>query len=158
KTDATLAAAPTEFQIQGMAAVMPAFMGALQGKDEQGRRWLRIMLRARERQQAQQKRQLIDEVTRVAQASFQPAANDQAPAAEVTGFFVLLTRLIQSLLRDQWSSFAITVAGVAVMLLIAFRSIRWTLIALVPNALPILMVMGLLGWLGLKINMGAAMI
>jgi len=44
------------------------------------------------------------------------------------------------------------------MLLIAFRSIRWTLIALVPNALPILMVMGLLGWLGLKINMGAAMI
>ncbi len=159
KKDATLAATPTEFQIQGMAAVMPAFMGALQGKDDQGRRWLRIMLRARERQQAQQKRQLIDEVTRVAQASFPPPADDKSPpAAEVTGFFVLLTRLIQSLLRDQWSSFAITVAGVAVMLLIAFRSIRWTLIALVPNALPILMVMGLLGWLGLKINMGAAMI
>ncbi len=157
--DAALAAVPTEMQVQGMAAVMPAFMGALQGKDEQGRRWLRIMLRARERQQAQQKRQLIDEVTRVAQAAFPPSANEKdPPAAEVTGFFVLLTRLIQSLLRDQWSSFAITVAGVAVMLLIAFRSIRWTLIALVPNALPILMVMGLLGWLGLKINMGAAMI
>ncbi len=150
RKDATLAAVPTELQVQGMAVVMPAFIGALQGKDEQGRRWLRIMLRARERQQASQKRQLIDEVTRVAQDAF--------PDAEVTGFFVLLTRLIQSLLRDQWSSFAITVAGVAVMLLIAFRSIRWTLIALVPNALPILMVMGLLGWLGLKINMGAAMI
>ncbi|MGI8982186.1 MAG: efflux RND transporter permease subunit [Pirellulaceae bacterium] len=163
KKDAALAAVPTEMQVRGMAVVMPAFMGALQGKDEQGRRWLRIMLRARERQQAWQKRQLIDEVTRVAQAAFPPPADDakddnSAPAAEVTGFFVLLTRLIQSLLRDQWSSFAITVAGVAVMLLIAFRSIRWTLIALVPNALPILMVMGLLGWLGLKINMGAAMI
>jgi predicted RND superfamily exporter protein len=163
KKDATLAAVPTQMQVQGMNAAMPAFMGALQGKDDQGRRWLRIMLRARERQQAQQKRQLIDEVTRAAQAAFPPPANDSQeanspPGAEVTGFFVLLTRLIQSLLRDQWSSFAITVAGVAVMLLIAFRSIRWTLIALVPNALPILMVMGLLGWLGLKINMGAAMI
>ena len=157
--DATFAAFTKERQVQGMSFAMPAFMGALQGNDEQGRRWLRIMLRARERQQAQQKRQLIDEVTRVAQAAFPPRANEQAPpAAEVTGFFVLLTRLIQSLLRDQWSSFAITVAGVAVMLLVAFRSIRWTLIALVPNALPILMVMGLLGWLGLKINMGAAMI
>jgi predicted RND superfamily exporter protein len=31
-------------------------------------------------------------------------------------------------------------------------------IALVPNALPILVVMGAMGWLGLKINMGAAMI
>lgn len=157
--DATANILSKDGQVQAMSLVMPTFMGALQGKDEQGRRWLRIMLRARERQQAGQKRQLIDEVTRVAQAAFPPATGGtEPPAAEVTGFFVLLTRLIQSLLRDQWSSFAITVAGVAVMLLIAFRSIRWTLIALVPNALPILMVMGLLGWLGLKINMGAAMI
>lgn len=159
KRDPALAAMPTELQVQGMAAVMPAFMGALQGKDEQGRRWLRIMLRARERQPAEQKRQLIDEVTRMAQSSFPPATDaNSPPAAEVTGFFVLLTRLIESMLRDQWSSFGIATTGVAVMLLIAFRSIRWTLIALVPNALPILMVLGLLGWLGLKINMGAAMI
>jgi predicted RND superfamily exporter protein len=34
----------------------------------------------------------------------------------------------------------------------------YALIALVPNALPILMVTGLMGWIGLKINMGAAMI
>jgi len=159
KKDTALAILGAETQISTMSLAMPTFMGALQGKDEEGRRWLRIMLRARERQQASQKRQLIDEVTRLAQEAFPPPAEAAAPpAAEVTGFFVLLTRLIQSLLRDQWSSFAITVAGVAVMLLAAFRSIRWTLIAMVPNALPILMVMGLLGWLGLKINMGAAMI
>jgi uncharacterized protein len=159
RREPSLAAMSSEFQVQGMAAVMPAFMGALQGKDEQGRRWLRIMLRARERQPAQQKRRLIDEVTRVAQSSFPPPHGDNTqPAAEVTGVFVLLTGLIESMLRDQWSSFGIATAGVAVMLLIAFRSIRWTLIALVPNALPIVMVMGLLGWLGLKINMGAAMI
>jgi predicted RND superfamily exporter protein len=134
-------------------------MGALQGKDAQGRRWLRIMLRARERQPAEQKRKLIDEVTRISRASFPLPADERGqPAAEVTGFFVLLTRLIESMLRDQWTSFGIATAGVAVMLLIAFRNLTWTAIALVPNALPIVMVMGVLGWLGLKINMGAAMI
>lgn len=163
KHDPTLAVLPTEMQVQGMSLVMPAFMGALQGKDDQGRRWLRIMLRARERQPAQQKRELIDEVTRIAQKAFpvvEASGNGgkAQPTAEVTGFFVLLTRLIESMLRDQWTSFGVASAGVAVMLLLAFRNIRWTLIALVPNALPILMVMGLLGWLGLKINMGAAMI
>ena len=35
---------------------------------------------------------------------------------------------------------------------------RLTVIALVPNVFPTLMVTGLLGWLGLKLNMGAAMI
>jgi len=44
------------------------------------------------------------------------------------------------------------------MMLLAFRSLPLALVALVPNALPILMVMGVMGWLGLKINMGAAMI
>lgn len=163
KADPTLASLPVEMRVQGMSLVMPTFMGALQGRDDQGERWLRIMLRARERQPAQQKRELINEVTRVAQQAF-PAidasgnGNKAIPTAEVTGFFVLLTRLIESMLRDQWTSFGVASAGVAMMLLIAFRNLRWTLIALVPNALPILMVMGLLGWLGLKINMGAAMI
>jgi len=42
--------------------------------------------------------------------------------------------------------------------LAAFRSLPVALITLVPNALPILIVTGLMGWLRLRINMGAAMI
>jgi predicted RND superfamily exporter protein len=44
------------------------------------------------------------------------------------------------------------------MLLFACGRLSLAVVALVPNALPILMVTGLMGWLGLKINMGAAMI
>jgi predicted RND superfamily exporter protein len=44
------------------------------------------------------------------------------------------------------------------MMLVALRSPVLAIVALVPNVLPILMVNGLMGWLGLKINMGAAMI
>jgi predicted RND superfamily exporter protein len=114
------------------------------------------MLRAPERQPAAQKNRLIAEVERLARDEFPPG--EKSAEAEVTGFFVLLTHLIESMLRDQWTTFAAATAGIFGMLLIAFRSLKLALIALVPNALPIFIVMGVLGWLGLRINMGAAMI
>jgi predicted RND superfamily exporter protein len=114
------------------------------------------MLRAPERQPAQQKRRLIEEVTRLAQEEFPPG--EASNGAEVTGFFVLLTNLIESMLRDQWTTFAAATAGIFLMMLVAFRSLKLALIALVPNAIPVFVVMGVLGWLGLAINMGAAMI
>ncbi len=156
--DRTLAILSPELRFQGMAAVMPTFSRALLTPplDESGRSRLRIMLRARERQPAQQKQWLIAEVTRLTREEFPLEAG--GGGAEVTGFFVLLTNLIESMVRDQWTTFGIATAGIFLMLLAAFRSFRLALIALVPNALPIFVVMGLLGWLGLKINMGAAMI
>lgn len=176
EVDPTLAAfTPTpELRYQGMKAAMPTFMAALRSTPaatvgqvsrlpEPNPPRLRIMLRARERQPAQQKQQLIQEVTRLANEAF-PAKGDgtqSVPAADgpqVTGFFVLLTNLIQSMLRDQWVTFGIASAAIMVMIGVAFRSWRYALIAMIPNAVPIYMVMGLLGWLGLKINMGAAMI
>src|SRR5690606_7024814 len=54
--------------------------------------------------------------------------------------------------------FGIATGVIGVMLVAALRSVRLALVALVPNFLPILVVMGLVGWLGLRLNMGAAMI
>ena len=81
-----------------------------------------------------------------------------APAAQVTGYYVLLTNLINSILRDQWACFAVATVGVGIMIAIAFRSLVLACVALVPNVLPVFVVMGTMGWLGLKVNMGAAMI
>lgn len=136
---------------------MPTFVEALRGRDpESGKHYLRVMLRTRERQPASQKLRLIDEVTRISREEFPPTAD--SPGAEVTGFFVLLTNLIKSIVRDQWLTFGVATAGIGLMLLVAFRSFRLALAALVPNVLPILIVTGLMGWFGFKINMGAAMI
>jgi predicted RND superfamily exporter protein len=151
----TLAAlTPTpELRYRALAAGMPVFMRALRYQPSQGNEEgrLRIMLRARERQSAQQKRWLIDEVSRL--------AHDEFPSgAEVTGFFVLLTNLIESILRDQWVTFAVSSLAIIAMVWIGFRSWHYALISMIPNAVPIYMVMGLLGWVGLKMNMGAAMI
>ena len=118
--------------------------------DDGNRLFLRIMLRAKERQPAQQKQALVDQVTRISREVF--------PEAQVTGFFVLLTRLIESTTRDQWLTFGVASAAIFVMMLVAFRSLPVAVVTLVPNALPILIVTGLMGWLRLPINMGAAMI
>lgn len=112
--------------------------------------FFRIMLRAQERQPSEQKIDLIEQVTRISREEF--------PEAEVTGFFVLLTNLISSVIRDQWRTFALALFGIGLTMGFAFRRPAYVLIGLVPNALPILTVTGLMGWLGLQINMGAAMI
>ncbi|HEX7378658.1 MAG TPA: MMPL family transporter [Pirellulales bacterium] len=125
---------------------------ALYGRDPLAgdRLYLRIMLRAKERQSSRQKHALVEQVTRISREVF--------PDAEVTGFFVLLTQLIESITRDQWLTFGVASAAIFAMMLVAFRSLPVALVTLVPNALPILIVTGLMGWLRLKINMGAAMI
>jgi len=162
---------------------VPAFVDATHREDPRrpGKHFLRIMLRSEERRPAQQKQQVIERVRAIVEQEFPPgepwprgsvaeatapeemarhAASTvrRSPGGSVTGYYVLLARLIESVLRDQWLTFGLAAAGITAMMLLALRDVRLALIALVPNALPILMVMGAMGWLGLKINMGAAMI
>ncbi len=141
--------------LASMRRQMPTFYDALYAADPQrpDQFYFRIMLRAAERQPSEQKHAMIAQVERISREEF--------PQAETTGFFVLLTNLIDSLIRDQWWTFTVATVAILVMMLVAFRSVTLSLISLVPNLAPILMVMGAMGWLadfGFKINMGAAMI
>lgn len=164
KASSILAALTPTMRAHGMQASMPTFAEALRNTRPaaDGQYYLRIMLRAHERQGAAEKNRLIAEVDRLAKEAF--PADDDSRGAEVTGFFVLLTNLIDSLLADQWSTFALATAGIFVMLIVALRSVKQSLVALVPNALPIFFALGALGWLSvlgwrdLKMNMGSAMI
>ncbi|WP_425615276.1 RND family transporter [Anatilimnocola sp. NA78] len=163
KVEGVLAAVPLtiEFKSAKMAEELPVFTAALRSlpADKEQPSHLRIMLRARERQSAEQKRWLIEQVRTIALEEFPlTQASDPTTGAEVTGFFVLLTSLIESMLRDQWMTFAVATAAMGFIMLVLFRSLKLALIGIVPNAVPILLVMGLLGWSGLRINMGAAMI
>lgn len=138
--------------VKTMKEQMPDFYAAIVGTDpdDEDRQYVRIMLRAKERQEAEPKRDIIAQVEKITLEEF--------PEGKVTGFFVLLTNIVLSMTRDQWITFGLATAGIFLTMLLAFRSLRLALIALVPNALPVFMVTGLVGWLGVKINMGAAMI
>lgn len=136
---------------------LPQLGRSLIGTDpHDGSRWLRVMLRARERQPAEVKRSIIAQVRQVVAEEF--PGDDDEPPGEVTGFFVLLAQLVDRMISDQWFTFLLAAAGIFLLLSLAFRSPLLGLVALVPNALPIFVVLGLLGWLGTPINMGTAMI
>jgi hypothetical protein len=127
--------------------VQPEFEESL-FNPEQGR--MRLVLRARERQQSDDRLNAITEVGQLARAEF--------PHAKTTGLFVLLTYLVESLLDDQWVSFAVGATMIITLMSIAFRSLRLGLVSLVPNLLPIVFAIGAMGWLGVPINLGTAMI
>lgn len=146
---------------------IPTFYAALHAEDPQakGNYYLRIMFRAREQQGAEQKRRLISRINQVGAQYFGNQEWGNADQKlEVTGFYVLLTSLIDNIVGDQYSTFLIAVLGIGLTMLCAFRSIRLALIALIPNALPVLVVSGVMGWVSwlgwfeFRINMGSAMI
>jgi len=132
-----------------MSAKIPEFVQAIyvrQSKSSQ----LRILLRSPEQLAAAEKNRLINQVQEQAQAAF--------PGAQVTGYYVLLNDLIESLLRDQWTTFGVAAVAILLMMTLAFRSATLALVTLLPNALPVLLLFGAMGWLGVRVNMGAAMI
>jgi predicted RND superfamily exporter protein len=143
--------------IQMLRQQFPQLGRALIGSDPQdGSTWLRVMLRAHERQPAEAKREIIDGVRRIVAQEY-PGGSGQ-PAGEVTGIFVLLAQLVQRMLADQWLTFLLATGGIFVLLACSFQSLVLAAVALVPNAVPIFVVLGLMGWTGQRINMGTAMI
>ncbi len=146
-----------EKRLNVLAQLQPEFIPGLYNR-QAGR--MRIVLRARERQQAERKLELIAEVDQVAQtwANEKLAKDFPNPDVKATGLFVLLAHLIQSLLSDQLLSFTLAAIGITGMMFVAFGSLRLGLIALVPNLFPIVFVIGGMGWIGLPINIATAMI
>lgn len=158
--------------MKSLQAQLPETLNSLYSNDPDNPNeyWFRIMLLSKERQDAQTKQETIEAVRRVVTEFYAEKHAEAEKAAEeeeltvhdnepiVSGFFVLLTHLIDSLIRDQWQSFALAIAGIGLTMTLAFRSLKMALLALIPNVLPILMVTGAFGLLGYRINMGAAMI
>jgi hypothetical protein len=166
-----LGLAPPPVRLAGMRSAMPVFSDALlSSPDTEGPRKMRIMLRSREQLPAETKLDLIDEVERVVaehtskfgwrKAVGAKGEGDVAAEAgvNVTGYYVMMSGLVAGLVADQWQCFAVAVAAVWVLLGIATRSPRLATVALLPNLVPVFVVLAVAGLLGGKLNMGAAMI
>jgi hypothetical protein len=85
-------------------------------------------------------------------------AREKFPSARTAGVDILLSYMVMSLLTDQWLTFGLAVAAIVAMVAIAFRDWRLGLISLIPNAAPIIVVVGTMGWAGLKVDMATAML
>ena len=146
---------PLEARLFGMKQSMGKFFGTLLSEesmsgDQKRERAMRLMLRSRERSESEQKMQLIERVRSV--------VAKHMDGSVVTGYYVLLTRLVEHVVADQWISFLVATLGIGIAIAIAVRSVRLAVLAIVPAALPSMVVLGVLGWLGVRMNLGAAMI
>ena len=131
----------------------------------QERRRMRIVLRSPEQQPTEQKLAQIQRVREVVAAHFnapnaigENTGSDTSSPPSASGLFVLMARIIDSLLTDQLKSFLWATFGTLVCMTIAFRSLRIGLISLVPNIFPIALVTGSLGLAQVPVNIGTAMI
>ncbi len=172
-------------RLSAMSVVMPVFYDALLSQPKGAKRKLRIMLRSREQLDAKSKTAMITEVERVVQKHVNSQAwrkvtgtseiatrleetrptventlpkNQQDKTAQVTGYYVIMADLINQLVQDQWRCFATSSMLILLLLWLATGRARLAFVALVPNILPVFLVLAMVGFTGGKINMGAAMI
>ena len=99
-------------------------------------------------------RDFLAEDPRLAPEREKPAADRPA----VTGMFLLFTNMLASLVGSQVSSLAWVVASVGFMLIVLFRHAGVGLLAMPPNLLPIALVLGTMGWVGIALDLMTIMI
>jgi predicted RND superfamily exporter protein len=79
-------------------------------------------------------------------------------APTVTGSGRLFSTLDHYIVVSQLSSFGTAFATVFAVIFVVFRSARFGLLAIIANALPVVAVLGLMGWLGISLNVATVMV
>ena len=155
-----------EDRLFGMRNAMGSFVDTLITKPQDGERYLRIMLRSREQSNAEQKEQLIQKVRELVAQTLRSedwqfardGRDSDRSAKSVSGYYVLLSELVRSVVADQWRCFAVASLGIWLAMAYALRSPLLATLAVLPNALPSLCILGFMGWMEIRVNLGAAMI
>ena len=111
----------------------------------------RLLVRLLEQQPAPTKAQIFRDAENAARAVF-------GPSAFLTGLSYLMTRTTQGVIATQWATFFWSALGILIMLTLAFRSLVLALLAILPTMLSVALVLGLMGWLSIKLDMATALV
>jgi len=71
----------------------------------------------------------------------------------ISGLLVLYNNMLQSLFKSQILTLGVVMAGIALMLLLLFRSVSLAIIGIIPNILASLIILGLMGLLQIPLDM-----
>jgi predicted RND superfamily exporter protein len=71
----------------------------------------------------------------------------------LAGLLLLYNNMLQSLFSSQIQTLGAVVAGLMLMFLVLFRSLKISLIAIIPNLLSVGTVLGFMGWVGIPLDM-----
>ncbi|MBI4516975.1 MAG: MMPL family transporter [Deltaproteobacteria bacterium] len=75
-----------------------------------------------------------------------------------TGNLVLLTGSTADIVAGQIKSLSLALAVIFVVMALMFLSVKVGLLAMLPNVLPIAIFFGVMGWLGILLNLGTSLI
>jgi len=87
------------------------------------------------------------------QSGLEKELNLEPEAFQVSGLVVLYNNMLQSLFSSQIMSLGVVMLGIALMLLILFRSLRLAVIGIAPNLLAAAIILGVMGWAGIPLDM-----
>lgn len=97
---------------------------------------------------------LVDSVRKDVDAIFDPEKFDVA----ITGTTQIFIKANDALIQNLLQSLAIAFVVIAIMMGLLFRSFRMVAISLIPNMLPLLMVAGIMGFVGIALKPSTALV
>ena len=72
---------------------------------------------------------------------------------KITGMVVLYNNMLQSLFRSQILTIGVVFVAILFMFSVLFRNLRMAAVAIIPNLFAAAIVLGLMGWLGIPLDM-----
>ncbi len=78
--------------------------------------------------------------------------------ATITGSIPLMMTMMAFISKAQLNSYILVIAVIAVLLLLIFGSFKFGLMALIPNIFPIMVIMGITGWMDIPLDMDTLLV
>lgn len=110
---------------------------------------VRFSVRVFESDESLRRNELIERIRRELVEKFD-LHEDQV---RLSGMLVLYNNMLQSLFRSQVLTLAAVFLVIFAMFLVLFRRIRLAVTAIIPNVLSAIVVLGLIGWLGIPLDL-----
>ena len=76
-----------------------------------------------------------------------------AAEVQVTGLAVLLGRTMSAALESMRTSYLWAVIAITIMMILVIGNLRIGLVSMIPNLIPIILTLGLMGWFGLPLDL-----
>ena len=110
---------------------------------------VRFSLRVRDSEKNLRRNELLQTIKRdiTQDLGFEPEH------VKLSGLLLLYNNMLQSLFSSQIKTLGAVVAALMLMFLVLFRSLKISLIAIVPNLLSVGTVLGFMGWVGIPLDM-----
>jgi len=147
------ASATPEQVIQAKLMVLstPGFTHFLENFWDRPTGQTRLVIRIRESADAEMKQRAFDQMLAGVKTRF-------GPECMLTGLSHLMTQVTQAIITTQFQSTALSCVVILIMLVLALRSVRLGVLALLPTLLAVAVVLGIMGWLGIKIDLSTALV